>query len=92
MRLGTNVRAFVRLITQYSQVDRNRRLYDSKSVALEENDLFNQLLFSYKLNPQTALHVGYTDSRADIFDGIEADGLRQTSRTFFVKVGYAWVP
>lgn len=87
-----NVRAFARLITQYSQVDRNRELYDSKSIAPEENDLFNQLLFSYKLNPQTALHIGYTDSRADIFDGIEADGLRQTSRTFFAKVGFAWVP
>lgn len=33
----------------------------------EEADWFNQLLFSYKLNPQTALYVGYSDLLVDSF-------------------------
>ena len=86
------MRSFVRLITQYSVVRRNAGLFGSKETADKTRDLFNQLLFSYKLNPQTALHVGYTDDRTDVLDGILADGLIQTSRTFFAKIGYAWVP
>jgi len=50
-------------------------------------DLFTQLLFSYKLNPQTVLFVGYSDNSA-AFDQVD---LTRADRTFFVKVGYAWI-
>ena len=82
-----NIRTFVRLITQYTAIDRNPALYtfpvDSKS-----DNLFTQALFSYKVNPQTVLFAGYSDtSFAD-----ESIDLTRESRTFFIKVGYAWVP
>jgi hypothetical protein len=96
------LRAFFRAIVQYSDVTRNVGLYPAcadPSLGLtcdltpEERDLFTQLLFSYKINPQTALYVGYSDSQAAIDDpaaGLFDTGLKRASRTFFLKVGRAW--
>jgi hypothetical protein len=48
--------------------------------------LFTQFLFSYKLNPQTVVFVGYSDN----YLGLTDVDLSQLDRTFFVKLGYAW--
>lgn len=84
-----NNRTFVRWIGQHLDVDRDPTLYDD----YEENpldprsrDFFNQLLFSYKLNPLTVLFLGYSD----IHLGNQEIDLTQQSRTLFLKVGYAW--
>ncbi|HSK77692.1 MAG TPA: DUF5916 domain-containing protein [Thermoanaerobaculia bacterium] len=79
-----NVRTFVRAIVQYTNLDRNTGLY-LVPVRPREQDLFTQLLFSYKLNPQTVLFAGYTDGRF----GLQNVDLTQTDRTFFLKLGYA---
>jgi len=83
-----NVRTFVRVISQYQDLVRDPKLYRFP-VNEESRDLFNQLLFSYKLNPQTVLFVGYSDS----YFGPDSQGqsLLQSNRTFFAKVGYALV-
>ena len=68
----------------------------SREQIQESRDLFAQLLFSYKLNPRTALYVGYTDDRTNlgVVDDRElfTDDLTQVGRTIFAKVSYAWVP
>ena len=59
--------------------------------------LNTQLIYSYKINPRTALYAGYADGYiGGNFDSNE-DGLPdyqqsmfQTDRTLFVKLGYAW--
>jgi hypothetical protein len=79
-----NVRTFVRAVLQYQDLNRNTDLY-LRPVRPEEKDFFGQFLFSYKLNPQTVLFLGYTDSRF----GVQGVDLTQTDRTFFLKVGYA---
>jgi len=81
-----NTRTFVRAVLQYTDIRRNAALYEDE-VEPRAKDLFTQLLFTYKVNPQTALYVGYTDSRA----GAEEYGLTPASRSLFVKLGYAWV-
>ncbi len=81
-----NRRSFVRAIVQYRAIDRNGELY-TFDVAERVRDFFAQFLFSYKLNPQTALLVGYADDRL----GVGEIDLTQTSRSFFVKVGYAFL-
>ena len=81
-----NVRTFVRAIVQYQDLKQDPSLYTFPTVESSE-DLFTQLLFSYKLNPQTVLFVGYSDASVG-FDQVE---LTRTDRTFFVKVGYAWL-
>ncbi|MCI0412033.1 carbohydrate binding family 9 domain-containing protein [bacterium] len=80
-----NVRTFLRVITQYLNVDRNPALYIDPVESYEKN-LFNQVLFSYKINPQTVLFLGYSDNHF----GEENLDLTQTNRTVFLKVGYAW--
>ena len=48
--------------------------------------VFTQFLFSYKLNPQTVLFIGYSDN----YLGMTNIDVTQTNRTFYVKLGYAW--
>ncbi len=79
-----NIRTFVRAILQYQDISRNSDLYLSP-VRPEEEEFFGQFLFSYKLNPQTVLFLGYTDGRF----GEQGVDLTQTDRTFFLKLGYA---
>ena len=73
-----NVRTFVRAIVQLSDVER---------AGSTQEHVFTQLLFSYKLNPQTVLFVGYSDNHL----GFPAVDLTQADRTFFLKLGYALV-
>lgn len=81
-----NRRTFVRLISQYLDIERDPALF-SRTVEARAQDLLNELLFSYKLNPRTVLFLGYSDNhQAD--DRVD---LRQRSRALFLKIGYAWV-
>jgi hypothetical protein len=86
-----NVRSFVRAILQYRDLEQNPAVY-TFPVRNETETLLSQLLFSYKLNPQTVLFVGYADNAL----GFDVEGVRQveltrTDRTFFVKLGYAFL-
>jgi hypothetical protein len=85
-----NVRCFVRGIFQYLDLKQDLALYDPAIrpfLDAKTQTFFTQLLFSYKLNPQTVLFLGYTDNRL----GTQDLSLSQTDRTFFFKVGYAVV-
>ena len=81
-----NVHTFFRAILQYTDVSRNTALYLSPPAA-HTRRLFAQFLFSYKLNPQTVALVGYSDNA----DAAQTVDLSRVNRTFFTKVGYAWV-
>ena len=81
-----NVRTFVRGIFQYLDVDHTQELYlEDPPDDIEE--LFAQLLFSYKINPQTVLFLGYSDTR----QGFAGANLDRADRTLFLKLGYAWI-
>jgi len=85
-----NVRCFVRGIFQYLDLKQDPALYDPAIrpfIDAKTQTFFTQLLFSYKLNPQTVLFLGYTDNRL----GTQDLSLSRTDRTFFFKVGYALV-
>ena len=77
----------MRAIVQYRSVDRNVAVY-SVPVSEFDDGLFNQFLFSYKVNPQTVVFLGYSDNQA----GTQSFDLTRTDRTFFAKVGYALRP
>lgn len=81
-----NVRTFVRAIVQYTDIDRNLDMY-TIPINPETKMLFTQFLFSYKINPQTVLFIGYSDNHLGMY-GID---LTQRDRTFFLKIGYALV-
>jgi hypothetical protein len=83
-----SVRSFLRAILQYTDISRDPALY---TFPVEERTrrLFQQYLFSYKLNPQTVLFVGYSDNSSNAT--VPSVDLLHTDRTLFVKIGYALV-
>ena len=81
-----NVRAFFRAILQYVDYDYNPGNYTFE-IDPQDRRFFAQLLFSYKLNPRTVLFLGYTDN----YRGAQEYRMTQSDRTFFIKLGYAWV-
>jgi hypothetical protein len=81
-----NVRTFVRAILQYTDITRDPSLY-TFAVDGHSRKLFSQYLFSYKLNPQTVLFAGYSDNAL----ASQSADLQRQDRTFFIKLGYAWV-
>ncbi|HSL16387.1 MAG TPA: DUF5916 domain-containing protein [Methylomirabilota bacterium] len=81
-----NVRTFVRWIGQYLDLSRNAELHPPGTPA-RDRKLFNQLLFSYTINPQTVLFLGYSDTSL----GDDRVDLTRQSRTVFLKIGYAWL-
>ncbi|MCD4750242.1 MAG: carbohydrate binding family 9 domain-containing protein [Thermoanaerobaculales bacterium] len=81
-----NSRAFVRAIFQHVNYDFATDLYsDGRDPKYEH--LFTQLLFSYKVNPQTVFFLGYSDNSI----GDQDIHLTRVNRTVFAKIGYAWV-
>ena len=82
-----NRRAFLRTILQSVHYDHNTRLYDDDDVDPEDKNLFSQILFSYKINPQTMFFLGYSDN----YSGDQDTILTQTNRTIFTKIGYAFM-
>ena len=83
-----NNRSFLRLVTQHRDVKRDVDLFVDE-VDGRSRGLATQLLYSYKINPQTVLFLGYSDGAED---GVSLDEFTTTDRTLFAKIGYAWVP
>ncbi len=83
-----SVRSFLRLTTQFQDVERNQAEYID-SVDARSKDVGRQLLYSYKINPQTVFFLGYSDQ---LIDEDDIDGLTTTDRTWFMKIGYAFTP
>ena len=81
-------RSFLRLTAQVRDVERDPQRYVDE-VDAHSRGLGRQLLFSYKINPQTVFFLGYSDNHVDDDD---LDSLEQSDRTFFLKLGYAWTP
>jgi hypothetical protein len=78
----------VRAIVQFYHEERDPELYlDPEDVGAEASWLGSQVLFSYKINPQTVFFLGYSDAH---FGG-EPSGIVQTDRTLFAKIGYAFL-
>ena len=91
-----DVRTFLRLIVQHRQLDQVVEL-PTGPLSTQQSGLFTQGLFSYKVNPQTVLFLGYSDDWFGMdpcapCTTARALPLRRVGRTFFLKLGYAWRP
>lgn len=80
--------SFLRLIAQVQDVERNPASYFDP-VDRRSKDVGAQLLYSYELNPQTVFFLGYSDNRVNSDD---LERLTPTDQTWFMKIGYAWIP
>jgi hypothetical protein len=83
-----SLRSFLRLTLQNTNVERNQAQY-IEEIDDQSQDLGRQLLYSYKLNPQTVFFLGYSDQ---YLDDDSLNDLTATDRTWFMKIGYAWTP
>ena len=83
-----NLRSFLRLTVQNSDVERNQEQH-LEPVDTHSQSMGRQLLYSYKLNPQTVFFLGYSDQYVDEDN---FDGPLASDRTWFMKIGYAWTP
>ena len=82
-----NKRSFLRTNIQYVDYRYNTVLYEDDMIPLKKK-MFSQVLYSYKINPQTVFYLGYSDN----YYGDHEVRFIRTNRTFFTKVGYAWMP
>ena len=82
-----NERIFIRAIFQYAYYRKDPSLYLYEEVEPQEQELLTQILFSYKIDPHTALYIGYSDN----YYGDDDIDIIQTDRSLFVKIGYAWM-
>ncbi|WP_417346904.1 carbohydrate binding family 9 domain-containing protein [Ferrimonas sp.] len=83
-----SVRSFLRLSTIFRDIDRDPSLYESHEVDPTTRALSTELLYAYKVNPQTVFYAGYADGRFN--DGFD-NGLEQLERSVFAKFSYAWL-
>ena len=74
-----DVRSYLKLSMIYSDIDRNQ--------GDKTKDLSTQLIYAYKINPQTVFFLGYSDNS---FQDNDLTKLERSQRTFFTKISYAW--
>jgi len=87
-------RSRLSLTVQSTDIERNVNLYADNQDADPDNDVYTnekdlglQLIYSYKINPQTLVYVGYSDNAIE-HDNIQS--LEKTDRALFAKFSYLW--
>ncbi len=88
--LGYNfdTRHALNLRLAYADIDYNPDNYLWRTPEPKYKDLGSQLIYSYTVNPQTAVYLGFSDfSEID-----EVQRLQQVERNLFAKISYAWMP
>jgi len=82
-----NVNSSLRFSLVYQNIDYNPKNNPISFYSEKENSLSTQLIYSYKVNPQTVFYLGYSDSS---FEDDYLNRLRKEQRSFFSKISYAW--
>jgi len=84
-----NINSYLKLSLVYSNVDRNIDNNPLIDVSQTNKYLSSQLIYAYKLNPQTVFFLGYSDGNYQDDDLLS---LEKEQKTFFSKISYAWMP
>jgi len=83
-----DMRSKLKLVLQYTNITRDLALYNEPDDLNEKFSSFaTQLIYSYKINPQTLFFVGYSDGG---FQDDDLTRLERDKRTVFTKFSYAW--
>jgi hypothetical protein len=86
-----NVLSFIRFSLIYNNTNRNAANYiytNPEDITESSKNVSTELLYAYKLNPQTVFYLGYSD-RHDTEQGFS--DLDQNQRSVFMKFSYAWM-
>ncbi|WMN60290.1 carbohydrate binding family 9 domain-containing protein [Pseudoalteromonas xiamenensis] len=82
-----DVYSYLRLAIIYTDIQRNQANY-IESVDATYKAFTTQLLYSYKLNPQTVFFAGFGDSG---FEDDDLGKITKDTRSVFAKFSYAWL-
>lgn len=85
------VQSFVRVSLIYNNTSRNPYNYPLSTpsdITASSKDLSSEILYAYKINPQTVFYLGYTENRDSESNFSE---IEQNKRNIFMKFSYAWL-
>lgn len=83
-----NINNFIRISSIYTDIQRDPSLYLYSTPKESEQSLGSEILYGYKLNPQSVFYLGYSDGMQSN-DNI--DSLTRDEQTYFMKLSYAWL-
>ncbi len=86
-----NVQSFLRLSIIFNNTSRNPNNYlysAAEDIDRHSKTLSTELLYAYKINPQTVFYLGYSDYH---YSDETFNELEQEQRSLFMKFSYAWI-
>jgi len=86
-----DVKSFIRFSVVYNNTTRNPNNYlyiDPDEINKHSKNFSTELLYAYKINPQTVFYLGYSDQH-DAEENFS--DLEQNQRSVFMKFSYAWM-
>ncbi|MBE0368757.1 hypothetical protein PAUR_a2444 [Pseudoalteromonas aurantia 208] len=83
-----NINSYLRFAIIRTDIDRNTYNYVDNDIDATYKGLSSQLLYSYKINPQTVFFAGYSDNG---YQDDDLETLTKDNKTFFAKFSYAWL-
>ncbi len=83
-----DVYSYLKLNMVYSDVDYNLNNNPYANVSKRNKNLSTQLIYAYKLNPQTVFFLGYSDNS---YQDDYVNNFKQEEKTFFTKISYSWM-
>ena len=86
-----SVMSFLRFSIIYNNTYRNPNNYlyiAPQDITPHSKSVSSELLYGYKINPQTVFYLGYSDSH---YTEDDFSDLTQNQRNVFMKFSYAWV-
>ncbi|WP_111978725.1 carbohydrate binding family 9 domain-containing protein [Algibacillus agarilyticus] len=83
-----SIRSLAKLVVQYTDINRNPENYVVTGSTIDSNykSFSSQLVYTYKVNPQTLFYIGYSNNA---FQEKDMSGLEQNKRNLFAKFSYA---
>lgn len=85
-----NIQSRLSLTIQATKIDRDLSLYNEDirdDFQSSSESVGTQLIYSYKINPQSLFYLGYSDNALENDD---VQSLEKTDRTIFAKFSYLW--
>lgn len=86
-----DVKSFLRFTLVYNNTHRNPDNYlyaEPGDIETHSKDVSTELLYAYKINPQTVFYLGYSDKHDAERNFSD---LEQNQRSMFMKFSYAWI-
>jgi hypothetical protein len=86
-----SLKSFLRFTLIYENTRKNPKNYlysDPSDITAQRRNMSSELLYAYKLNPQTVFYLGYSDN---YYTTESFSALTQDQRNIFMKFSYAWL-